>query len=72
MELKFILNNKKVVINCDLIEYFEASPDTIITLTTGNKFVVRESTDELINKVVEFRQKSNSLLPMKKEDINNG
>ena len=66
------LNNKKVVINCDLIEYVEASPDTTITLTTGNRFVVRESVDEFINKVIEFRQKSNFVLPMKKEDINNG
>ena len=66
------LNNKKVVINCDLIEYVEASPDTTITLTTGNRFVVRESVDDFINKVIEFRQKSNPFTQMKKEDISNG
>lgn len=66
------LNNKKVVINCDLIEYVEALPDTTITLTTGNKFVVRESVDDFINKVVEFRQKTNPFTRMKKEDFSNG
>lgn len=66
------LNNQKVVINCDLIEYVEAVPDTTITLTTGNKFVVRESVNDFINKVTEFRKKCNSFIPMIKEDINNG
>ena len=66
------LNNQKVVINCDLIEYVEAAPDTTITLTTGNKFVVRESVNDFIDKVAEFRRKSNSFIPMIKEDINNG
>ena len=66
------LNNKKVVINCDLIEYVEASPDTTITLTTGNRFVVRESINDFIDKVIEFRQKSNPFTQMKKEDISNG
>ena len=66
------LNNQKIVINCDLIEYVEAVPDTTITLTTGNKFVVRESVNDFIDKVVEFRKKSNSFIPMIKEDINNG
>ena len=66
------LNDKKVIINCDLIEYVEASPDTTITLTTGNRFVVRESVDELVNRVINFRQKTNPFIQMKKEDINNG
>ena len=35
------LNNQKIVINCDLIEYVEAVPDTVVTLTTGNRFVVK-------------------------------
>jgi flagellar protein FlbD len=55
-----------------LIEYVEAVPDTTITLTTGNKFVVRESVNDFINKVTEFRKKCNSFIPMIKEDINNG
>lgn len=63
------LNNQKIVINSDLIEYVEAVPDTTITLTTGNKFVVRETVDELVDKVVGFRQKFNLYLQKKREDI---
>lgn len=51
------LNDKKVVINCELIEYIEANPDTVISLTTGNKFVVKESVEDTVKKVVEFKRK---------------
>jgi len=63
------LNNQKVVINSDLIEYVEAVPDTTITLTTGNRFVVKETVDELVDKVIGFRQKFNLYLQKKKEDL---
>jgi len=62
------LNNKKFVINTDLIESFEAMPDTTISLTTGNKFVVRETVQEVIHKIIEFRQACNVVLPMKREE----
>lgn len=52
------LNDKKVIINCELIEYIEANPDTVITLTTGNKFVIKESMEETIEKVIEFKRKT--------------
>jgi flagellar protein FlbD len=51
------LNDKKVVINCELIEYVEANPDTVISLTTGNKFVVKENIEETIQKVIEYKRK---------------
>ena len=62
------LNNKKFVINSDLIETVEAMPDTTISLTTGNKFVVRESVPELVHKVIEFRQLCNSMFLQKKKE----
>jgi len=37
------LNGQKIFVNCDLIRYAEASPDTILTLVTGEKLVVLES-----------------------------
>jgi flagellar protein FlbD len=37
------LNGQKIFVNCDLIRYTEASPDTILTLVTGEKLVVLES-----------------------------
>ena len=45
------------VLNTDLIEHAEATPDTVITLTNGHRFVVRESVDELIRQVVAFRHR---------------
>ena len=45
------LNHSSVVLNCDLIEHIEATPDTVITLTTGQRITVRESAGELIESV---------------------
>jgi len=37
------LNGQRIFVNCDLIRYIEASPDTILTLVNGEKLVVLES-----------------------------
>lgn len=50
------LNGKEFVINDDLIEMMEATPDTIITMTNGNKIVVSESVDEVIRRIIAFRR----------------
>lgn len=50
------INQVPLVLNSDLIEYVEATPDTVITLTTGKKLVVRESADEVTQRVIEFRR----------------
>lgn len=52
------LNGKEFVVNSDLILFVEKTPDTVITLTTGQKVVVKESVDEIIDKVIEFKSKS--------------
>lgn len=52
------INDTVLVVNADLIEFVEASPDTIISLTTGKKVVVRESIDEVIERVAEFKRMS--------------
>ncbi len=49
------LNNQELVVNCDLIKYVERAPDTVITLVTGDKLVVRESVDQVLERVVKFR-----------------
>lgn len=51
------LNGQEIVVNADLIEYLETSPDTIIALTTGKKIMVKESVDEVIEKIVEYRKR---------------
>jgi flagellar protein FlbD len=50
------INRVPLVLNSDLIEHMESTPDTVIALTTGQKLVVMESADEVIEKVIEFRR----------------
>ena len=50
------LNNARLALNCDLIKYVEAAPDTVITLLNGEKLVVRESSEEVIERVRDFRR----------------
>jgi flagellar protein FlbD len=45
------------MVNCDLIESIEATPDTVVTLTSGNKLIVRDSMDEVQAKIVAFKRK---------------
>ena len=49
------LNKTPFVLNSDLIESFESTPDTILTLTNGKKYVVCESVDEVVKKVIQFK-----------------
>ncbi len=51
------LKGSELIVNSDLIEHMEVTPDTVITLTTGEKIVVLEPVDEIINKVIEFKRK---------------
>ncbi len=50
------LNSSSLILNSDLIEHIEVIPDTVITLTTGQSLRVRESADELVQRIVEFRR----------------
>jgi flagellar protein FlbD len=50
------INRTPLVLNADLIEHIETTPDTVISLTNGQKFVVLESTDEVVRKVIAFRR----------------
>lgn len=50
------LNGKKLIINADLIEKVEESPDTVITLTSGNKIIVKESRQEVKNLVILYKK----------------
>lgn len=51
------MNHAPMVLNSELIEHIEATPDTVISLTNGQKIVVREAVNEIIEKVVEFRRR---------------
>lgn len=49
------LNGSPIYLNCDLIKYAEASPDTMLTLIHGEKMVVRESCDEVLQRMTKYR-----------------
>jgi len=51
------LNGETVVVNAGLIELIESTPDTVISLATGKKFMVRESLDEVVARVVAYQQR---------------
>jgi flagellar protein FlbD len=50
------LNHAALVLNEDLIQHMEATPDTVISLTNGQKIVVAEPIEEVIARVIEFRR----------------
>lgn len=50
------MNNTVITVNDDLIETMEETPDTIITLTTGKKLVVKESIETIVGLVKEYKK----------------
>jgi len=57
------INNQSILLNSDLIEQIETVPDTTIALTTGQRLFVRESADEILSRIVEFRRRIGSGIP---------
>ena len=51
------LNSASMVLNSDLIEHIDITPDTVITLTTGQILRVREPADQVVQRIVEFRRR---------------
>ena len=51
------INHSPLILNSDLIEHMETTPDTVISLTNGQKYVVLEAADDIVEKVVEFRRR---------------
>jgi len=50
------LNGQPIVLNSDLIKFVERSPDTVITLTNNEKLIVRETEDEVLQLILQFRR----------------
>lgn len=51
------MNDTVYTLNSDLIEMVEETPDTVVTLVSGKKFVVRESREEIVALVCEYKRK---------------
>ncbi|MDD2511174.1 MAG: flagellar FlbD family protein, partial [Syntrophomonas sp.] len=52
------LNGEKIMVNIDMIELMEETPDTVVTLNTGKKFVVKERTWQIREEIIRFRKLS--------------
>ena len=50
------LNKQEFVLNADLIETIEATPDTLLTLTNGKKIIVRDAIADILGRVISYRQ----------------
>jgi flagellar protein FlbD len=50
------LNHVPLILNSDLIEHIDVTPDTVITMTSGQKFVVLESAGDVVESVIAFRK----------------
>lgn len=57
------INNQSILLNSDLIEHIETVPDTAIALTTGQRLFVRESADEIMDRIVAFRRRIATCIP---------
>ena len=49
-------NHRAVVVNAELIEHVEMTPDTVVSMTTGEKFIVLETSDAVVEKVIAYRR----------------
>jgi flagellar protein FlbD len=58
------LNNQPLAINSDLIKFVESAPDSVITLIGGEKILVKESVNHIIDEVVNFRRSLLAGLPL--------
>ncbi|OLN33499.1 flagellar FlbD family protein [Desulfosporosinus metallidurans] len=61
------LKGTEFAINSDLIEIMEETPDTVITLTGGNKYVVSESIEVLIERIAEFRRRCRQICKVEEQ-----
>jgi flagellar protein FlbD len=52
------LDGFELVVNAELIELIETTPDTVLSLTTGKKLVVCETLDEVVRRVIAYRQRA--------------
>lgn len=50
-------NDSKFYVNPELIETVEETPDTVVTLTTGRKFIIRESAAEVTDMIIDYKKK---------------
>ena len=50
------MDNSNITINCDFIITIEANPDTVITLSTGRKLIVKDSIEEITDLTIDYKR----------------
>ena len=58
------LNREPFLVNCELIEFVEETPDTIISMMSGRKLVVTESLEEVKGLVIEYKKEINRIITL--------
>ena len=56
------INGSEIILNADFIEAIESTPDTMITLTSGKKIIVQNTVDDIVRKVIKYKQLSNQTI----------
>lgn len=51
------LNNQEFLVNCELIEFVEETPNTVISMVSGRKLVVSETSEEVKSLIIEYKRK---------------
>ena len=65
------LNGNPMVLNSDLVKTAEASPDTMLTLINGEKLIVRESIDEIVEAILAYRARLLATVAQRVPEIGN-
>lgn len=59
------LNGEEFILNAELIESVECCPDTLVTLTNGKKLMVLNDHEEIVNKIIDYRQRVYATAPVR-------
>jgi flagellar protein FlbD len=60
------MSGDEITVNADLIETVQATPDTVITLTSKKKILVKDSVEQIVEKVIEYHKEISSCLKVEK------
>lgn len=63
------LNGKEFILNCELIKYVEATPDTLITLSDNEKIMVKESVKDVIAATVRYKRDLFAGLTLERQEV---
>ena len=64
------LNGTKFIVNCDLIKFMESTPDTLITLSSGEKIMVKDPVQDILRKTVDYRKRLYQEPILVSDDVN--